>query len=374
MKRHFFQRRWVRLTALFLISLFLQNVLVFVSPARLLAQSPVVTECSNLATGLTPDEQNYARAAWAYFVKNYQPETGFANAVGGYPSGSLWDIGNYLMALNAAHGLNLIDQPTFDSRLNQFLTGVSNLPLFENTLPNKVYNAANGQMVDYNNNPTDRGIGWSALDIGRILAAFDVIRTCHPQYSDWLNGITSKWQIERSVQDQQLYGAMVLPNSSTLDVQEGRLGYEQYAARGYQLWGFDVAKAIDPQPMQFVDIYGVQVPVDVRDFHTSGANNYVVSESYILDGIEFGLQGELADYAARVLEVQKRRYEETGTLTAVSEDNIDQAPYFIYNTIYANGVPWAAITDANQPYPQFRALSTKAAFGWHYLYPTNEYA
>ncbi|WP_206758976.1 DUF3131 domain-containing protein [Anabaena azotica] len=29
----------------------------------------------------------------------------------------------------------------------------------------------------------------SCLDIGRILAAFDVIRTCHPQYNDWLKGI-----------------------------------------------------------------------------------------------------------------------------------------------------------------------------------------
>jgi hypothetical protein len=374
MKRHAFHRRWIKLSVLFLISLLLQNLLILVSPTRLLAQSPNTSPCGNLTAGLNLDEQNYARAAWAYFVKNYQPATGFANAVSGYPSGSLWDMGNYLMALNAAQGLNLIDQPTFDSRLNQFLTGVTNLSLFEDTLPNKVYNAANGQIVDYGNNPIDRGIGWSALDIGRLLAAFDVIRTCHPQYSDWLNGITSKWRIDRSVQDQQLYGAMVLPDNSTLDVQEGRLGYEQYAARGYQRWGFDVAKAIDLQPMQFVDIYGVQVPVDVRDFQTSGANNYVVSESYILDGIEFGLQGDLADYAARVLEAQKRRYEATGILTAVSEDNIDQAPYFIYNTVYANGVPWAAITEKNELYPQFRSLSTKAAFGWHYLYPTNEYA
>ncbi|MHC5934714.1 DUF3131 domain-containing protein [Nostoc sp.] len=29
--------------------------------------------------------------------------------------------------------------------------------------------------------------------MGRILAAFDVIRTCHPQYNEWLKGIVAKW-------------------------------------------------------------------------------------------------------------------------------------------------------------------------------------
>ncbi|MCC5645242.1 DUF3131 domain-containing protein [Nostoc sp. CHAB 5824] len=148
---------------------------------------------------LTPEEQTYARAAWQYFVKNYQPRTGFTNSTGGYPSGILWDMGNYLMVLNAARWLNLTDQADFDARFNKFLTTLSSLKLFEDTLPNKVYNAANAQMVDYGNNPLERGIGWSALDVGPILAAFDVIRTCHPQYNDWLKGIVAKWQVARSL-------------------------------------------------------------------------------------------------------------------------------------------------------------------------------
>ena len=283
-------------------------------------------------------------------------------------------MGNYLMALNAARSLNLTDQADFDTRLNKFLTTLSSLKLFEDTLPNKVYNAATAQMVDYGNNPLERGIGWSALDVGRILAAFDVIRTCHPQYNDWLKGIVAKWQVARSLKDGQLFGATVLPDNKTLLVQEGRLGYEEYGARGYQLWGFSAPKAISLEPFKLVEINGVQIPVDTRDFKSTNANNYVVSESYILDGIEFGLQGELADFAARVLDVQKRRYDSTGQLTAVTEDNIDQAPYFLYNTVYANGANWATITDANQPYPQFRSISTKAAFGWRYLFPDNAYA
>ena len=364
------QQKLLRWIALFLIGTFLQ--LLFYIPTPVLSQNS--SSCSNITAPLTPEEQTYAHAAWQYFVKNYQPATGFTNSTEGYPSGTLWDMGNYLMALNAARWLNLTDQADFDTRLNKFLTTLSSLKLFEDTLPNKVYNAANAQIVDYGNNPLERGIGWSALDVGRILAAFDVIRTCHPQYNDWLKGIVAKWQVARSLKDGQLYGAAVLPDNKTLLVQEGRLGYEEYGARGYQLWGFSAPKAISLEPFKLVEINGVQIPVDTRDFKSTNANNYVVSESYILDGIEFGLQGELADFAARVLDVQKRRYDTTGQLTAVTEDNIDQAPYFLYNTVYANGANWATITDTNQPYRQFRSISTKAAFGWRYLFPDNAYA
>ncbi len=375
--QRYYQPKWVRSVALFLVGIILQFLFHVSTPIAAVSQPSGVTaenQCNELSAPLTPEEEGYARTAWQYFLNNYQASTGLTNSVGGYPSGSMWDIGNYLMALNAARWLNLIDQSDFDSRLNKFLTTIGDLKLFENTLPNKVYNVATGELVDYGNKPVEKGIGWSALDLGRILSAFHVIRTCHPQYGDWLKSIVAKWKVADSVKNEQLYGAMITPEGKTQLVQEGRLGYEEYAVRGYELWGFKAAKALSLQPYKFVDLYGVQVPVDSRDAQNSGANNYVVSESYILDGIEFGLQGELADYAARVLEAQKRRYEATQQLTAVSEDNLDSPPYFIYNTLYANGAPWAAITDTNQPYPQFRNISTKAAFGWHYLFPTNDYA
>ncbi|MDJ0733146.1 MAG: DUF3131 domain-containing protein [Nostocaceae cyanobacterium] len=346
----------------------------------ILLNRPVVAQqggnsCGQITNPLTPEEEKYARSAWQYFINNYQPQTGFTNSTGGYPSGTLWDMGNYLMALNAARWMNLIDQPDFDTRLNKFLNSLSGLRLFENTLPNKVYNAANGELVDYGNNPIERGIGWSALDIGRILAAFHVIRTCHPQYGDWLKSIVDKWAVEKSVKDGDMYGAMILPDGQTLLVQEGRLGYEEYAARGYQLWGFPVKKAASFEPFKIVEIYGVKIPVDTRNYQDTNANNYVVSESYILDAIEFGFLGnQMKEYAANVLEVQKRRYEATGQLTAVTEDNIDGPPYFLYNTIFSNGKAWATITENNELHPKLRSISTKAAFGWRYVFPESQYA
>jgi hypothetical protein len=363
-----------RLIALFLTGTILQFLPSSFLAERSLAQTPTPSSCAEIVTPLTAEEQTYARTAWQYFVANYQPATGFVNSTGGYPSGTLWDMANYLMALNAVRWMKIIDQKDFDNRVNKFLTTLNSLKLFEDTLPNKVYNAATAEMTDYGNKPKPRGIGWSALDIGRMLAAFHIIRTCHPQYSDWIKGIISKWKLDRSVKDAQLYGATVLPDDKTLLVQEGRLGYEEYAARGYELWGFKPTKALAIEPFEFVKIHNLNIPVDTRDYQKTNANNYVVSESYILDGIEFGLKGYLQDYTKSVFEVQSRHFKETGELTAVSEDNIDQAPYFLYNTVYSNGVNWAVITESNKLNPQLRTLSTKAAFGWYYLYPDDAYA
>ncbi len=375
MKRKSKPLLWRLFPSFLLISSLSPSLLISLSPIAT-AQTPSLNPaiCREIVSPLSPEEQMFAREAWQYFINNYNPETGFTNSVNAYPSGTLWDMGNYLMALNAAKQLGLIEQGDFDSRLNKFLETSSRLPLFENTLPNKVYNTATAQTVDYGNNVLDRGIGWSALDIGRILAAFHVIRTCHPQYEDWIKDILGNWNIEKSVQDEKLYGATVLPDGQTLLVQEGRLGYEEYAARGYELWGYSVPQAISLDPFKLVEVNGVQIPVDQRDFQQTNANNYVVSESYILDAIEFGLEGSLAQYAPKVLEAQRRRYEETGELTAVTEDNIDRAPYFLYNTVYANGKPWATITENNQDYPELRTFSTKAALGWYFLYPDDPYA
>lgn len=366
---------WTTRFAALLVGLLLNGSITLPMQAAEPKSAPnvAVNSCST-TTPLTPEEQAYARTAWQYFRNNYQPATGFVNSVENYPSASLWDLGNYLMALNAARSLNLIDQADFDYRLNQFLTTLGRIKLFEDALPNKTYNTQTGEMVDYNNKLSPKGIGWSALDLGRVLTALYVLQRCHPSYQNWIQSIVSKWQLQRSVANGQLIGATVLPRR-TLMVQEGRLGYEEYAARGFQLWGLNPSRALDRREFRgFVEIYGLRIPVDRRNFRRTNANNYVLSESYILHGVEFGFDSELAEIAAKILEVQKRRYDATGKLTAVSEDHVKGAPYFLYNTIYANGVKWATITEKNKQYPQLRSVSTKAAFGWYYLYPNNAYA
>jgi Protein of unknown function (DUF3131) len=133
----------------------------------------------------------------------------------------------------------------------------------------------------------------------------------------------------------------------------------------------DVKQALDNQShTAFVNLYGQGVPYDRRDYKNSGANNYVLSEPYILDGIETGFQALPKAYADRILAAQAARYQATKKLTAVTEDNLDRPPYFVYSSLFVNGEPWATITDTQQQHNNLRFLSAKAAIGWYVLYNT----
>ncbi len=320
---------------------------------------------------LTPEEYEWARIAWKYFQNNTIETTGLANSVNGFKSSTLWDSSSYLMAVIAAHRLNLIDKNEFNMRVSKFLSSMEKLPLFENKLPNKVYNTETLQMVDYTNKVTKEGIGWSAIDIGRLMVPLNILVWNYPQFTQQIKKITNKWDLNAVIKNGDMYGAL-LEDGQTQYLQEGRLGYEEYAAKSFQLVGLDVTSAIDYTAwLEFRKIDGINIPVDSRSPEKFTAHNYVVSEPYILDGIEYGWDQLSKEFSGRVYSVQKAHYEKTGKLTAVSEDNIDQAPYFVYNTVFTDGKEWNAITEDGTDASEFKTLSTKAAFGWHMLYETN---
>ena len=135
-------------------------------------------------------------------------------------------------------------------------------------------------------------------------------------------------------------------------------------------WDVSVAAQYDDN-LKFVPIYGIDVATDARDPKIYDAHNYVVTEPYVLDGIEFGWDAISTELAWRIHEVQRMRYERTGILTAVSEDNIDQPPHFVYNTIFTGGKAWNTITEDGQDASEFATLSTKAAFGLYVLFESD---
>jgi hypothetical protein len=119
--------------------------------------------------------------------------------------------------------------------------------------------------------------------------------------------------------------------------------------------------------MTTFDILGVAVPVDRRTTY----HNYVTSEPYVLDGLESGFKALPAEFASRILQVQQRRYWETKQLTAWSEDNLDRAPWFVYNSIFVDGQPWKTLDSSGKDASAFRGSSTKAAVGWNMLFRTS---
>lgn len=320
---------------------------------------------------LTPEEQAWARTAWIYFERNTQAATGLVNSVDGYPATTMWDTASALLAFVAAERLGLIGAAELDDRLARALASLAALPLFEGKLPNKSYNTQTLAMVTYGNAPTERGIGWSAIDIARMVVPFDIIAWSAPRHTAAVRAVLARWQLAALTRDGTLYGAAATADGGTEYLQEGRVGYEEYAAKALGLLGLDVRKALEYlDHLEFVAVNGVEVPADWRAPRQYGAQNFVLSEPYVLDGLEFGGDAVSAELAYRVYLAQEARFNHTGQLTAVTEDHVDRPPFFVYNTVFSDGKAWNAVTETGADASPLRAVSVKAAFGWDALYST----
>lgn len=353
------------------------NSLEFEQKHKLLKVKKTASEYLPVRRDLTEDEKKAAQVAWQYFENNMQI-TGLPNSVMNYPSTTLWDLGNYLSALISAHKLEIISDDKFDTLLKNLLTSLITIKLFEDTLPNKAYNTKTLKMVDYTNTESPRGIGYSAIDIGRILIPFRVLELNYPKYTPYIKKILNRWDIKLLSINGELHGSTVLINENAEEeiafVQEGRLGYEQYAAKLFSAYGVDMSNSIRyDRFLKDIDIYDIEIPADLRDAKgIYEANNYVVMEPYMLDGIELGFDHYSYEFFYRLVKVQEERFKDTKELSAFTEDHIDQAPYFIYNSIFVNGKKWSPIDEEGHEHPDLIQQSTKASFAMYALMP-NEY-
>jgi len=319
-------------------------------------------------------DMEMAQVAWKYFENNYIPETGLVNAVNNYPSTTMWDTGSALAATITANDLGLITPREFDERIMAMFKTLSSMQLFNNEAPNKVYSTKTIDMVDYGNKPTDAGIGVSILDLARLISWLNTLNCMHPQYNSATTAALSRWDYSRLIQDGSMYG-LARSGDEIKVLQEGRLGYEQYAAKILEHVGFDlpVASSYENKFRGNTDILGVSIAHDIRDPRKLGANNYVVTESYAMDAMESGIDSENKELLDNIFEVQKRRWKETGIVTAISEDNIDQEPWFLYNSIFNAGLAWQTTNSSNTSYDNLKTVSIKAALSMAMLYPDDEY-
>ncbi len=334
---------------------------------------------------LNERELRAAKVAWHYFEKFTQEETGLANSVGNYPSTTLWDTASYIAGTVAAYELCIIEKPEFDSRMTRLLTTIKGLDLFRKELPNKVYHTKTGEKVDYTNKSGE--IGFSALDIGRFLVWMRILKNRYPYLGNTIDSVLLKWDYTNIVDTEGvMWGAYVDKESGeTVYAQEGRLGYEEYAAKGFALWGFKPVLAHRAEPFLTASIFGVQIPYDGRDPRIFHSQNYVVTESYLQDGLELGFDmphddsspdwlhsdGWRAEFADRIYQVQENRWRRTGFMTARSEHNVKGPPYFTYDTIFSDGYPWNTVTPRGDYVPDHSAVASKAALGLWALWDTD---
>jgi hypothetical protein len=319
---------------------------------------------------LSPREREMARAAWLYFGRNTNERTGLAGSVDGYPSTTMWELGSQLLAVLAARDLGLVTRADARARLERALSSMASLPLGEQGLPNKAYDTRTLAMVDYANRPAPNGIGWSALDIGRAFVPLSLIVRREPELTPLVEGIAGRWNLAGLSDGASLRGATRRPDGALEVYQEGRLGYEQYAAKALLPWGVPAAEAIEHRAhIAFTDVGGQLVPHDDRlPRDHGGTHNAVLSEPWVLEGLEHGFDASSVEFARAVLAAQERRSASTGKLTAVSEDAIDRPPGFAYSAVLNGSEAWTAFSPDGTPAPAHLTFSTKAAVGWAALF------
>jgi hypothetical protein len=312
---------------------------------------------------------NAARTAYAYVEANYNAQTGWINSVEGYPFATVWDIGSGLIALYCADQLELLDGDEYDRRMRRALQSLIDARLFEGAAFNKSYSTQTGQIAGragQESQTAERGYGWSVTDIGRLLNVLRVIDANQPQYRDLMTQIVGRLDYTRLIRDGYLRGEDLDSRGRLRRYQEGRVGYEQYAANGFALWGKPAPLAQNVrQNTREVTVLGIPLLRDVRpDYH-------LTSDPFIMMGLETGWTGEMRDLAWRVLAAQEARWRQTGTITMVNEDALTGPPYFLYYSVHADGREFLVEPPAGAPGgPRPRTVSTKAAYAWHALLPS----
>lgn len=303
-----------------------------------------------------------AACAWRFFQVSQSPSTGLFDSVLGYRHATIWDIASSVAALVCAERLSLISKAALIVALLRILTSLSKMPLYQNELPNREYNIATLVMQGANSRPSARGSGWSAIDMGRLLIWLKIASNWYQELERPIRDLVGRWALQRIVNRGETYGGYINHQHSAVR-QEGRLGYEQYAATGLALWGVDPYKALLCGSTEKFELLGVPLLRDTRNLAS------LTSEPFVLARMEIGhLNREFGTLEQSLFQVQKKYAGVRGTLIAVSEDAVDRAPWFVYNSVCFERTPWACVSPAGTPYPDMASVSTKTAMAWWAIY------
>lgn len=310
-----------------------------------------------------PEKQFYrdvAKQSWGYMVANTDPVTGLAKATPDWANTTLWDVGGQLLATLAAKDLQIIQPAEFNLRTKKLLDTVEKMELW-NGVYNKLYSTKTGAISK------EGRLGWSATDLGRFLLSLKIIAQREPQFAAQAERIVKRMDYKDVVKKGYMYGQLMGEKSGKpWSFQEGRIGYEQYSAEGFRQWGHDVGNAVNVKKnAQNVKILGVPLYQDRR------YDDRLLSEPFILYGIEVGLQGDYLNLARNVLKAQEARYKSTGKITIATEDAVAMPPhYFFYYCIYCSRKAFMVdLAETGKLLDSPRWVSTKGAFGWHAILP-----
>jgi hypothetical protein len=340
------------------------------SSTEIPAYAPAVLREPASATRADEDRifNEAARAAWAHVDRNYHPATGLVNAQPTWAYPTAWDIASALASFYSARGLGYISDAEYQKRASQLLATMKKARLYNGIAYGRNYDAKTGELVGPDQKPHANGTGWSAMDLGRLLVVLGIVARQDPSLAEAARAVATRVDGSKVVKGGYLIGTEVNPKTKKPEsYQEGRLGYEQYAAAGFALWDLRPSNALNARPnLAKAKVLGIPIPADRRGL------DRLTSEPFIMHGLELGWNAEMREMAWQTLSAQAARFMKTGQITMASEDAINQPPhYFYYYCVYCSRKPFVINVhtpgvDLNGP----RWLSTKAAFAWHALLPS----
>jgi hypothetical protein len=307
-----------------------------------------------------------AASAWAYAEAHYYPATGLIRPVATYPFGTIWDIGSMLAALYGARELGYLDDATYDGRLRRALATLQRVPLYDDAVFNKAYDTRSGTMIDRGRGPSGQGAGWSTTDLGRLLIWLKIVGT-DARYRTAAETIVRRNDFTRIVRGGYLWGEDVSAGGQPRTYQEGRIGYEQYAAHGFALWDVRAEHALNLRKNALpMSVMGQRLVADIRQ------DDRLTNEPFLLLGLEIGWDADTALLVRRLMQAQESRYRKTGRITVAGEDAIDVAPHFFYYySVFGNGRHFVIdVQDRGAVVDGPRWISAKSAFAWHALLPS----
>ena len=308
-----------------------------------------------------------ARAAWAQVDAMYHASTGLVSAQPTWAYPTAWDVASALAAFYSARGLGYISDAEYKQRASRLLETMRKARLYRGIAYGRNYDAKTGELVGPDQKPHENGTGFSAMDLGRLLVVLGVVARNDPDLADAARAVATRIDARRVIRNGYLIGTELNKQGRPEAYQEGRLGYEQYAASGFALWSMAPAAALNAKPnAKQASVLGIPITADKRGL------DRLTSEPFIMHGLELGWSPELREMAWQTLSAQAARYASTGRVTMVSEDAINQPPhYFYYYCVYCSGKPF--VINIHTPGVELngpRWVSTKAAFAWHALLPS----
>ena len=332
---------------------------------------------------LDENQKQMALNAWQYFTRTVFPETGLPQGAVGSDTLTMENIAGYLAALTCAKRIGVLEDIDFHKRMTKLVTWLNQMQLNSLGVPNTFYSGRTGQSLNGIGQPGEDG--HSALDLGRLLIWLRIIRNEFPTHAAAVDRAVMRWNFHKLIDADGLIYGSYYRDGRLHPFREGRFGSLQYAAKGFALWGFKVDASMSVQDTSLMTINDILLPFDnryaelfpIQRPHGEPFQIGAVTTTFpLLDGIEFrweipgsgqngsGWKTDLKSeqLARAIYEVQKSRYAKEGLITARAAHNLDRPPYFVIDSVFAMGEPFATMDKAGNSQLKQACVSTGAAF------------